>query len=403
MRRFPRLVAVPLVLLALVACGEDAAPEAVPSLAVVLATPQQQEVTREVVASGAVEAWEEVSVGVELSGLRVASVQVEVGNAVAAGDVLLRVDDRTLASQLQQSEASVREAETNLETARRRAARVRELAGERLVALQDAEQAEAERDNAQARLNTAIASRAAARVQRDVTVVRAPVSGVVSARSVQPGQVVGAGGELLRLIRDGRLEWRAELAEADLLRVGTGTLVQVDTPIGVVDGSVRTVSPALDPQRRTGTVYVDLPDPGPLRAGMFAQGRLALGRAQALLVPNEAIVRRDGRAYAFTVEPDGRVRERGVSVGSTHGDMIEVRDGLTADDRVVARGAGFLGDGDLVRVVDSPAGADAANAQPAADAGTDAGAAPASAPAAPSGAGATREATRDAATGTLAE
>ena len=125
-------------LLALVACGEDAPPEAVPSLAVVLAIPQQQEVTREVVASGAVEAWEEVSVGVELSGLRVASVEVEVGNAVAAGDVLLRVDDRTLASQLQQSEASVREAETNLETARRRAARVRELAGERLVALQDA-------------------------------------------------------------------------------------------------------------------------------------------------------------------------------------------------------------------------------------------------------------------------
>ncbi|WP_129135420.1 efflux RND transporter periplasmic adaptor subunit [Luteimonas sp. YGD11-2] len=403
MRRFPRLVAVPIVLLALVACGEDAPPEAVPSLAVVLATPQQQEVTREVVASGAVEAWEEVSVGVELSGLRVASVEVEVGNAVAAGDVLLRVDDRTLASQLQQSEASVREAKTNLETARRRAARVRELAGERLVALQDAEQAEAERDNAQARLNTAIASRDAARVQRDFTVVRAPVSGVVSARSVQPGQVVGAGGELLRLIRDGRLEWRAELAEADLLRVGTGTPVQVDTPIGAVEGSVRTVSPALDPQRRTGTVYVDLPDPGPLRAGMFAQGRLALGRAQALLVPNEAIVRRDGRAYAFTVEPDGRVRERGVSVGSTHGDMIEVRDGLTADDRVVARGAGFLGDGDLVRVVDSPAGADAANAQPAADAGTDAGAAPASAPAAPSGAGATREATHDAATGTLAE
>ena len=80
MRRFPRLVAVPLVLLALVACGEDAPPEAVPSLAVVLATPQQQEVTREVVASGAVEAWEEVSVGVELSGLRVASVEVEVGD-----------------------------------------------------------------------------------------------------------------------------------------------------------------------------------------------------------------------------------------------------------------------------------------------------------------------------------
>src|SRR5690606_12268829 len=98
-----------------------------------------------------------------------------------------------------------------------------------------------------------------------------------------------------------------------------------------------------------------------LRAGMFAQGRLALGRAQALLVPGEAVVRRDGRAYVFTVGDDGRVRERGVVTGGAHGDLVEVRDGLAQGDRVVARGAGFLGDGDLVRVVESAEAADAAN------------------------------------------
>jgi RND family efflux transporter MFP subunit len=363
-----RLLAVSGVLalaLALAGCGEDEVPEAVPSLTVSLAAPQLREVTRDVVASGAVAAWEEVSVGVELSGLRVASVAVEVGSVVAAGDVLLRVDDRTLASQLAQSDAQVREAQTNLETARRKAARIRELADSQMVALQDAEEAEAARANAEARLNTAIASRDAARVQRDFTVVRAPVDGVVSARSVQPGQVVGAGTELLRLIRNGRLEWRAELAEADLMRIDAGTPVRVESPGGMVEGVVRTVSPALDVQRRTGTVYADLPDPGALRAGMFAQGRLALGRAQALLVPGDAVVRRDGRAFVFTVDGEGRVTEVPVEVGSPHGDMIEVREGLAEADRVVARGAGFLGDGDLVRVVDSPEAADAANAQSA--------------------------------------
>ena len=359
--------------LALAGCGSEEPPEAVPSLTVSLAAPQLREVTRDVVASGAVAAWEEVSVGVELSGLRVASVEVEVGSVVAAGDVLLRVDDRTLASQLAQSDAQVREAQTNLETARRKAARIRELANSQMVALQDAEEAEAARANAEARLNTAIASRDAARVQRDFTVVRAPVDGVVSARSVQPGQVVGAGTELLRLIRDGRLEWRAELAEVDLLRVDAGTPVRVEAPGGsVVEGHVRTVSPALDAQSRTGTVYVDLPDPGALRAGMFAQGRLALGRAQALLVPGDAVVRRDGRAFVFTVGDEGRVRERTVGLGAAHGDLVEVREGLAQGDRVVARGAGFLGDGDLVRVVDSADAADAANAEaaPAAAAGT---------------------------------
>lgn len=339
--------------LALAGCGADGPPEATPSLTVSLAAPVAREVAREVVASGAVAAWEEVSVGVELSGLRVSAVDVEVGSVVAAGDVLLRVDDRTLASQLAQSDAQVREARTNLDTARRKAARIRELADAQMVSQQDAEEAEAARANAEARLNTAVASRDAARVQRDFTVVRAPVDGVVSARSVQPGQVVGAGTELLRLIRDGRLEWRAELAEGDLLQVAPGTTVRVESPAGgFVDGVVRTVSPGLDAQSRTGTVYVDLPEPGALRAGMFAQGRLALGRAQALLVPNEAVVRRDGRAHVFTVDDDGRVRERGIVAGATHGDLVEVREGLSEADRVVARGAGFLGDGDLVRVVD---------------------------------------------------
>ena len=349
-------------LLTLAACGDDAPPEATPSLTVSLATPTTREVVREVVASGAVAAWEEVSVGVELSGVRVSSVEVEVGSVVKQGDVLLRLDDRTLASQLAQSDASVTEAQTNLETARRKASRVLELANDRMVSLQDAEEAEAARANAQARLNTAMASRDAARVQRDFTVVRAPVDGVVSSRSVQPGQVVGAGGELLRLIRDGRLEWRAELAEADLLLVAPGATVQVQTPAGAIAGVVRRVSPALDAQSRTGTIYADLPEPGGLRAGMFAQGRITLGRARAMLIPNDAVVRRDGRAYVFTVEDDNRVREQGIEVGPTHGESIEVRSGLPADARVVASGAGFLGDGDLVRVVE--AAADAATSQP---------------------------------------
>lgn len=368
-----RLPTTLVLLAALAACADTDTPEATPSLTVTLAAPEQREVVREVVASGAVAAWEEVSVGVELSGLRVASVEVEVGSEVEQGDVLLRVDDRTMASQLAQSEAQVREAATNLETARRKAARVRELASSQLVALQDAEEAEAARDSAQARLNTAIASRDAARVQRDFTVVRAPVDGVVSARSVQPGQVVGAGGELLRLIRDGRLEWRAELAENDLLLVAPGTPVQVDTAAGRVTGTVRRVSPALDAQSRTGTVYADLPDPGPLRAGMFAQGRIALGRASVLLVPRDAVVYRDGRAYVFTVDDEGRVRERGIEAGSAHGDAVEVRSGLAASERVVARGAGFLGDGDLVRVVEG----DASTMPAAASATGNGGAAPA--------------------------
>ena len=346
-------------LLLLTACGESPAPATIPSLTVETVSPGVREIAREITASGAIAAWEEVSVGVELSGLRVSEVGVEVGDAVRRGDVLLRLDARTLEAQAAQSAASVAQAEANADVAARRAKRTGELAVGRFVSQQDAEQAAAEATSAQAQLRTARAADDAAQVQLGFTVVRAPHDGVISARAVQPGQVAAAGGELLRLIRDGRLEWRAELAEADLIRVAAGTPVRLTGPANAtIEGHVRQVSPALDPQRRTGTVYADLPQSGALRAGMFAAGRLVLGEARALTVPLEAVVRRDGRAYVFVVDVQNRARERRIETGTEAGSAIEVRSGLKTGERVVARGAGFLGDGDLVRVV-------GANAAPA--------------------------------------
>ncbi|MFT3755714.1 MAG: efflux RND transporter periplasmic adaptor subunit [Pseudoxanthomonas sp.] len=345
-------------ILVLAACSKSETPEPVPSLTVSVATPQRDTIVRDVVASGAVAAWEEVSVGVELSGLRVAGVDVEVGSVVKRGDVLLRLDARTQDARLAETEAAVAEARANLEVAERKQRRLDELAAQKLVSQQEADEARAARSSARARLDTAVASRDSMKVQRDFTVVRAPVDGVVSARSVQPGQVVSAGTELLRLIRDGRLEWRAELAEADLLQVAEGGEVFVRSPAGgEVAGRIRRVSPALDVQRRIGTIYADLPKPGALRAGMFAQGRIVLGQASALLVPQDSVVRRDGRAYVFVVGGDSRAQERSVETGGSFDGRIEVRSGLKGDERVVSRGAGFLGDGDLVRVVDGTAAA----------------------------------------------
>ena len=238
----PRLAAIAgLILLAACARPDDSA-DVTPSLTVSVATPQRDSVVRDVVASGAVAAWEEVSVGVELSGLRVAAVEVEVGSVVKQGEVLLRLDTRTQDARLTEAEAAVAEARANLTVAERKARRVGELAAQRLMSQQDADEADAARTSARSRLDTATASRDSARVQRDFAVVRAPVAGVVSARSVQPGQVVSAGSELLRLIRDGRLEWRAELAQADLLRVGEGAAVFVQSTVGgEVPGTVRRV------------------------------------------------------------------------------------------------------------------------------------------------------------------
>ena len=135
---------------------------------------------------------------------------------------LLRLDSRTLDVQFRQAEASVTQAQAALELAGANAARGDSLVEQGLISSSDSDKLRADLRSAEAQLITAQADRDAARLRLGFATLSAPDDGIISARSVQPGQVVSAGSELLRLIRRGRLEWRADLAEADLIRVKPG-------------------------------------------------------------------------------------------------------------------------------------------------------------------------------------
>lgn len=358
-------------LLALAACSADpAAPAAdaeASTLAVTLVPVQSRALQRGITVSGPVSAYEEMQLGVEISGARVTALNVDVGQAVRRGQVLLELDHRTLDSELAQAQAALREAEASVELARVNHERARTLANERLISASELDQLRATLTQAEARRSTARAQRDAAQLRRDFAELRAPAAGIISRRLVQPGQVVAAGTELLRLIRDGRLEWRAELAEADLARVAPGATVQLPHAGQVIEGRIRAVSPGVDSQTRTGTVYADLPEPGPLKAGTYVEGRILSGTGQALMVPAAAVVQRDGLAYVFTLDEQRVAHRQRVQTGDGDGGWVEIRAGLKAGDRVVAQGAGFLGDGDTVRVVEA---ADAAPDKPAAPAGS---------------------------------
>jgi len=114
------------------------------------------------------------------------------------------------------------------------------------------------------------------------------------------------------------------------------------------------VAPTVDPQTRTAIVYVDLPRGSGARAGMFARGEFELGKVNALTLPQSAVVMREGFSYAYRIEPDNRVTQVKVSTGRRLGDRVEITEGLDQATRVVASGAAFLADGDLVRIVESP-------------------------------------------------
>lgn len=322
------------------------------TLAVSLTTVQRQSLPREILASGMVAAWEDMPLGVEASGLRVAQVHVDVGQAVKAGEVLLTLDDRAARSDVAQVQAGLAEARAGLELAEANLARGQQMRDRALLSAADFDQLRAARTQAQARVGSARAALDAAQLRLSWATLKAPDDGVISRRNIQPGEVVSPGVALLGLIRQNRLEWRAQVSDVELPQIAVGQAVRLRSPDGaVVEGRVRAVAPGLDAATRTALLQADLPDPGAFRAGMVSEGRIDVGQSNALTVPLSSIVRRDGYAYAFTVDEQGSVRRHRVEAGRIVNGRIEVLSGLDEGVQVVERGAGFLSDGDRVRVV----------------------------------------------------
>ncbi|MEO3693669.1 efflux RND transporter periplasmic adaptor subunit [Roseateles paludis] len=322
-----------------------------PALTVAL-TPVKAESWPQLLSStGSLAAWREVQVGSELGGQRIQQVAVELGQRVHKGQVLAQLQSASVAADLAASRAGLLEAEATAREAVSTAARLKTLAGTDAVSAQQLEQAQAAAAGAEAR-----AAAAKARVQADelrlsYTRIVAPVDGIVSSKEAVEGALPQAGQTLFSLIRDGRLEWRAEVPASELAQLQPGQKVRVLPAGGTqpLEGKVRVVAPTVDATTRLGRVLVDLGAGPGARAGMFARGDFVLGDANVLTVPQTALLLRDGFAFVFKLE-GSKVRQVKVELGRRQGDRVEIRNGLKAADKVVAQGVGFLADGDTVRV-----------------------------------------------------
>lgn len=347
---------------ALAAEDNKASSAAKPSLTVTVTTPQTASLAQKISANGNLAAWQEAVIGAEANGLKITEVRVNVGDRVQRGDVLAVLQADTLRAELAQAEAALAEATASAQEAKAQAERARSLQQQGFFSNAQLSQALAAEASAGARVQSARALVQLQNVRLSQTQVRAPDAGVISARQATVGSVVGAGTELFRLIRQGRIEWRAEVTAAEIGRIQVGAPVQVKAASGqLLQGKVRMVAPSVDAQTRNALVYVDLPaQTGSARAGMYAQGEIALGQSQALTVPQSAVVVRDGFSYVYTVGADQKVSQLKVQTGRQSADRVEVTSGLKADARVVASGGAFLNHGDTVRVVDAPAATPAA-------------------------------------------
>jgi RND family efflux transporter MFP subunit len=327
------------------------------ALTVTTTKPSNASLPIKLAANGNVAAWQEASVSSESNGLRLTEVRVNVGDVVKAGDVLAVFSAETVNADLAQAQAAVHEAEANAADAAANAARARTLQNSGALSTQQISQYNTAEQTANARIASAKAALASQQLRLKYTKVVAPDSGVISARSATVGAVSNPGTELFRMIRQGRLEWRAEVVAADLRNLKPGVNAVVKAANGSeVTGKVRMIAPTVDPQTRSALVYVDLPasagsKDAPFKAGMFASGQFELGASSAMTVPQQAIVVRDGFSFVFRINADKHVAQIKVQPGRRLGDRIEVLGGLNADTQIVVRGAGFLNDGDLVNIV----------------------------------------------------
>jgi len=352
-------VAVPLgftLVMALSACGRQGGAEeaaaARQAVMTVTATPLERvELTRTMSLNGSVHAWQDVIIASEVGGYRVAEVLVDVGDRVRKGQRLVSLSTALLEAEVATKQATLRQREAELANAQSALERGQSLAATNLLSKSDLDRLTSEQLASQSRLESARADLETSQLRLKFTDVVAPDDGVITSRTVTVGQIAQAGTEMLRLLRNGRIEWRGEAPETRLNDLAPGQGVSVITADGTpFHGTIRVVSPTISANDRTALVYVDLPADDRIRPGMFARGEIAIGTGPAYMVPLESIVSSDGYSYVFVLSEDNTVARRRVETGAMHDGSIEVVDGVEAGERIVNKGAGFLKDGDLVDV-----------------------------------------------------
>lgn len=360
----------------LVACDKPSEETAMkniskPTLTVTIATPSMQPMPASLSANGTVTAWQEAIIGPEVNGLRVTELLVNVGDRVRKGQALAVFSRDSVANDLRLAEAALHEASAAAVEAKADGDRARNLRGSGSLSDQRVQQLLTQEQTAQARVESAQAQLASQQLKQSQTTLRAPDDGVISARSASVGAVPVQGTEMFRLIRQGRLEWRGEFTASELEYIQPGQKVQITSPAGkVLHGHVRLAAPTVDATSRRGIAYVDIDrseDKGaqPIRPGAYVRGELTTGTQQTLVVPQSAVVARDGFHLVFVVGKELHVSQRKVQIGRLVGDRQEILSGIQQTDQLVSSGGAFLTDGDTVQLGTKSASALTRSAKPA--------------------------------------
>ncbi|HEY0027723.1 MAG TPA: efflux RND transporter periplasmic adaptor subunit [Allosphingosinicella sp.] len=340
------------------AAGAGKGAEGAPGVTVIV--PGRQQVSRTISATGTLAARRDLPVGIAGEGGMVSRVLVEPGQWVAAGQTLAVIERSVQSQQANQIEAQIQVARADARLAQQELERAQSLVSRGFVSKADVERRIATRDAANARVRVAQAQLGETRARIGRLDIRAPAAGLVLARNVEAGQVVGAGsGALFRIAEGGQMELLAQLSESDLAQMSVGVPVTV-RPVGTdvqVVGRVWLVSPIIDPQSRQGVARITLPANRAIRPGGFANAEITAGAVSAPVLPESAILSDQAGSYVYIVGNNNKVERRPVKTGTVTPNGLTVIEGLNGTERVVAYAGGFLNPGEVVRPQRQAAGA----------------------------------------------
>ena len=357
--------------------------------AIVVTEVAKRDLVDRVIATGTIRPVDEIYVQPQVEGLALDKLNVDVGDKVEAGAVLAELSRDSLLlqkSQLEanrakaeagvaQSKAQVIEAQANLDDAVRQKDRAARLGQSGSGSVSQVEQTAAAADVAKARLEAARQTVTVGEADIKVvdaqiedidlklarTGVKTPVAGVISAKNARIGAIAsGSGNPLFTIIRDGAIELVADLSETDIQKVEVGQKARLSVAGGrqKIEGTVRIVSPTVDPTTRLGAVHIVLPANSPARAGMYANAEIVVASANGLALPLSAVTSgRDG-STSRKVE-NGVIRQVKIETGIQDSGFVEVKQGLSQGDKVVEKAGAFVRDGDKINPV--PAAAAASN------------------------------------------
>lgn len=329
-------------------------------LSVETVMPNQENIGNTLSAEGTISAKDTANVSAKVNGVAIESVLVEEGQRVKAGQVLAIFDTDAMEQQILQAEADVAEAEAALANASADAARVLPLIDIDAISKQEADRYRTSELRARASLQASKARLSTQRLTLNNASVVAPVSGVISGKMAEVGMVSG-GEPLFTIIKNGVLEWQADIDPKLIGDVSVGTPVKVSLPNNQsVMGEVSRIAPTADNNRQI-TIYASLATNSGARAGMYQTGEFLLGSASMQTVPNAAIVSNDGYDYVMLVtniktqnnKTTGVIKQQRVTVGERLGNSVALTGPLPTDVRLVKQGGSFLNDGDVVRIVDA--------------------------------------------------